>query len=125
MGDELYERAPRWREGLAGVVDVSLMGGFALLRSRGVRPVEAAARLRWLRYIPADAVREQIPSPGQLLLGIRTVDRRTGRRVALWRTLLLLGTAAGGQQIARRLSPPPPEPEQRQNRDSYWRTSTR
>ena len=55
--------------------------------------------------VPAEALREQLGTPGQRLFGVRTVDRRTGERVELWRTLLLTAVAAGGQQLARRLTP--------------------
>jgi hypothetical protein len=56
-------------------------------------------------------VREQLVSPGQRLAGVRTVDRRTGRRVALWRTLVLVGVRTGGQLAAARLAPPVLTPE--------------
>ena len=35
----------------------------------------------------------------------RTVDRRTGRRLALWRTLALIGARAAGAELTRRLEP--------------------
>ena len=41
-------------------------------------------------------LREQLRTPGQVLLGIRTVDRRTGERVALWRTLGRRSNFRGG-----------------------------
>lgn len=119
MAEPPYTKAPRWREGLAGLVDVAIVGGVAWLAARGEAPAQAAARLRWLRLVPADAVREQLRTPGQRLLGIRTVDRRTGERVALWRTLALVGVAAGGQQLARRVAPQAQSEERERDRDSY------
>ena len=113
-------RAPRWRAGLAGLLDVGLVGVVTWLSSRGRGgAAEAASRLRWLRLIPAEALREQLGTPGQRLLGLRTVDRRTGRRVALWRSLALTAVAAGGQQLARRVAPPTPSAEEERQRESY------
>jgi hypothetical protein len=34
---------------------------------------------------------EQLPTPGQRIVGLRTVDARTGQRVELWRTLARAG----------------------------------
>ncbi|MHB8532277.1 MAG: hypothetical protein ACYDC2_06125, partial [Solirubrobacteraceae bacterium] len=79
----------------------------------------AAGRLRFLRMIPAEALREQVRTPGQRLLGLRTVDRRTGERVALWRTLLLTGVAATGQQLTRRVAAPSQTPEQESERARF------
>ena len=50
-------------------------------------------------------MRTQIASPGERLSGVRTVDRRTGRRVALWRTLLLVTVRAAGAELVRRSRP--------------------
>ena len=50
-------------------------------------------------------LREQLRSPGQRLLGTITVDRRTGRRVALWRTLAVAGARAAAAELTRRLEP--------------------
>jgi hypothetical protein len=50
-------------------------------------------------------LREQLRSPGQRLLGTQTVDRRTGRRLALWRTLVVVGSRAAGAEVTRRLQP--------------------
>jgi hypothetical protein len=50
---------------------------------------------------------------------VRTVDRRTGRRVELWRTLVLFGARVGGQLLARRLSPAVQTPEQERQRELF------
>ncbi len=115
----MVNRAPRWREMLAGLLDVSLVGGLLwLVRRQQGGAAAAAERLRWLRYVPADALREQLRTPGQRLLGIRTVDRRTGQRVALWRTLALVGVAGGSQLIVNRLKPPD-TPAQEREREAF------
>jgi hypothetical protein len=43
-------------------------------------------------------------------MGVRTVDRRTGRRIALWRTLTVALVRIATQQLARRLTPRPTGP---------------
>jgi hypothetical protein len=119
MADAPYTKAPRWRGALAGLLDAALVGGFVWMRARGEGPAQAAANMRWLRFVPADAVREQVGTPGQRLLGIRTVDRRTGERVALWRTAALVGTALAAQRLAQQLAPPRPSAEQEAQRRAY------
>ncbi len=110
-------RAGRWRRGAAGALDTALIGAVAWLRARGPGgAAEATRRLRFLRLIPAEALREQLRTPGQRLLGVRTVDRRTGERVALWRTLLLTAVAAGGQQLSRRFAMPDAEQDAQRER---------
>jgi hypothetical protein len=64
-------------------------------------------------------VREQLGSPGQRLLGLRTVDRRTGRRLELWRTLAVLGAALGGRAVMRRVAPSAPTPSQERDRREF------
>jgi len=100
-----YVRAPRWRRTLAGLFDAGLIAGAVALV--GVRRGGPARAGRWLRLVPAEVVREQLGTPGQHLFGVRTVDRRTGRRVSLWRTALLAAFAAAGQALARKLAPQP------------------
>ncbi len=98
------ERAPRWRQTGAALVDMAWLGGlWWLARSRGW--VREGGPLARVLAAPGDILREQLRSPGQRLLGTRTVDRRTGRRVALWRTLVLMGAGTAAQEAARRLAP--------------------
>jgi hypothetical protein len=47
------------------------------------------------------------------------VDRRTGRRVQLWRSVVLLAVGAGGQAGLARLRPPPDTPEQERERERF------
>jgi hypothetical protein len=110
--------APRARRTLAGLIDASTFGLlFALYvrwkwrSGREPGPDHNPAGLeRWLRLLNPvlGVVSEQLGTPGAWIVGLRTVDPRTGRRVALWRTLavVLLGvlTEAG----RRRLTPPVP-----------------
>jgi hypothetical protein len=99
-----HAKAPAWRRTGANLVDIAVFGGlFWLARSRGVaRDGTVVARLMSL---PIDVLREQLRSPGQRLLGTITVDRRTGGRLSLWRTLLLIAVRAGGAELTRRLEP--------------------
>jgi hypothetical protein len=103
---------------LAGAVDVALAGGLAwLLRRRAPGVPDARGVASASRWIPvlgpsSELVREQLGSPGQRMLGIRTVDRRTGARVALWRTLIMTAAAVTGNVLARRnIRGAAPEPE--------------
>jgi hypothetical protein len=96
---------------LADAVDAAILAAAA--RAWRARSVRAPARHRsWgLQGRAADFLAVQLRSPGERLLGIRTVDRRTGRRVALWRTLLLSGSRLGGFLLLRRLVAESPEDE--------------
>jgi hypothetical protein len=111
--------APRSRCALAGLLDIALAGGGAWLWRRSARG--PAGRSRWAPPFGAAAefLREQLGSPGQHLLGLRTVDRRTGRRVELWRSGLLLATGAAGQVIISRFQPPADTPEQERERERF------
>jgi hypothetical protein len=119
-------RAPRSRRVLAGIVDAAVTGGAAWLWRRHVwrRAGWAAAvapRGRWapLARPAGGLLRDQLGTPGQHLLGLRTVDRRTGRRVQLWRSVVLLAVSAGGQAGLARLRPPPDTPEQERERERF------
>src|SRR6185437_11728284 len=96
--------APAWRRTGANLADMAFFGGlFWLARSRGLlREGSAGAGLM---AVPVEVLREQLRSPGQRLLGTRTVDVRTGRRVALWRTIVLIGSRAASAELTRRLEP--------------------
>jgi len=113
------EPAPRWRRMLADALDAAMLAAAA--RAWRGRAVRAGARHQsWgLLGRSADFLGVQLRSPGERLLGIRTVDRRTGRRVALWRTLLLSGCRLGGGLLLRRLVAESPEDE----RQREWFTT--
>src|SRR5947209_5450234 len=91
-------KAPAWRRTGANLADAAFFGAlFWLARSRGLaREGSAGARLM---AVPVEVLREQLRSPGQRLLGTRTVDRRTGTRVALWRTLALGGSRVAAAEL--------------------------
>jgi hypothetical protein len=92
-------QAPRWRAGASTIADMLLVGGgWTLARRRGWLGA-GAGRGRFVVISP-DAIRAQ-------LLGLRTVDARSGHRVALWRTLVLVGVASAGRAIeqAAQLAP--------------------
>ncbi|HTA34875.1 MAG TPA: hypothetical protein VK721_15745 [Solirubrobacteraceae bacterium] len=112
--------APRARRMLAGAIDAALVGGGTWLwRKR--RGGESARAARWMPVLElaAESLRQQLRSPGQLLLGLRTVDRRTGRRLELWRTLVLLGAGVARGVFMRRLAPPRLTPEQERDRSGF------
>jgi hypothetical protein len=102
--------APRSRSAAAVAIDALL--GIALTwgASGGscsamdtARSRASAQAARWMTVIgpSSDLVREQIGSPGQRLLGIRTVDRRTGARVDWWRSLTLAAMSGVGVALSR------------------------
>jgi hypothetical protein len=115
-------RAPRSRRLLSGAIDAAL--GTSLLwllqrRARLAGPRAGELSVGWLLEPASTVVREQLASPGQRLTGLRTVDRRTGRRVAPWRTMVLIAASAGGQWLRRRLAPAAQTPEQERERAAF------
>jgi hypothetical protein len=120
MPRSVIDPAPPWRRMLAGGVDAAIVGG-AVWLSRRQSPGAHERASRWAPLFgpTSELVREQIGSPGQRLLGLRTVDRRTGRRLELWRTLVLLGASVGGRLLVGRLAPAPLTPERQRDRDGF------
>jgi hypothetical protein len=110
--------APRWRRLLAGLADGAILAGATWAARRGPpwaargRPGKALQLLN----PAAELVSQQLGSPGQFLLGLRTVDRRTGERVLVWRSLLAFGLGAGVQMLGRRVFPVE-TPEHRRERE--------
>lgn len=101
--EQAYVRAPRWRETGAGLVDAAAFGGLTwLARRRELIRLDGAVGT--VIGVASVVLREQLRTPGQVLLGIRTVDRRTGERVALWRTLAVAATNFAGRRLAGRLA---------------------
>jgi hypothetical protein len=99
-------QAPRWRSAASAIADTLLVGGgWTLARRRGWLGA-GAGRGRFVVISP-DAIRAQLRTPGQRLLGLRTVDARSGDRVALWRTLVLVGAASAGRAIEQAAQPSP------------------
>ncbi len=95
------ERTPRWRSVLAGALDAGV--GFVLLRAAPGPP--GGRHLKVIQALGPSGVlvRQQLGSPGQRLVGIRTVDERTGARVAAWRSLACMAVTAGAELLAARV----------------------
>ncbi len=107
-------QASRSRRALAGLIDVAIFGAL----TRRVLSHGDRERLRLLSSIASpEALREQLRTPGQRIAGLRTVDRRTGERVALWRSLVLAGASGCGALAMRRVQPSPPTSEQERERE--------
>jgi hypothetical protein len=115
--------ASRRRRAIAKLTDMAIALAITfLLRDRGAGAGPswtADVRVWFARLAPLQAILgEQIGSPGRWLAGVQTVDRRTGRRVAFWRTALIFGSRAATEAAATHLKPEPPapipEPERRQ-----------
>ncbi len=107
------EAAAGWRKGLAGVIDAGIPMAVAYARRRR-RPAhgkgssgggigEAIGGV-----LARSALIERMGSPGQRLMGLRTVDRRTGRPVTLRRATLLTGLGVGVTVARARLRAPSP-----------------
>jgi hypothetical protein len=110
--------APRPRQLLAGLIDATVIAALGWGVRRTGRAGDTQAAMRVLAAA-GQLAREQLRSPGQRLLGLRTVDARTGRRVALWRTLVVVGADSAGEHLARRLAPPAVTPEQERERERF------
>jgi hypothetical protein len=114
-GEAILRPAPRARRLLATALDMIVAGVWIWARrsrssDRAALAAEPSLSSRMLR--PAsELVREQLGSPGERLIGLRTVDRRSGRRVQLWRTLLLVATRAAGAELGTRARRRDPEQE--------------
>jgi hypothetical protein len=112
--------APAVRRMLAGAIDAAIVAGATRLwRHRQGGGNARAARSTGLFEPALQSLRQQLRSPGQRLLGVRTVDRRTGRRLELWRTLVLLGVGVARVTLVRRLAPPKLTPEQERDRRGF------
>jgi len=115
-GPELVP-ATRAQKALGGAVDAAFAVALAAVswwwRSRGAGAADGsqmAGRMRLLALLtPLKAiVDEQLGSPGAWVAGVRTVDERTGKRVALWRTVLIVSARVGMRAAAQRLAKPSP-----------------
>jgi hypothetical protein len=96
------------------LIDAGTLGVLFALYLRSIRrsggdagDTDPVRLQRWLRPLsPAVGVlSEQLGTPGRWIVGLRTVDRRTGRRVALWRSLAVALLGAVTQAVRRRLTP--------------------
>ena len=123
---ELRE-APRWRQGLAGLIDAAIVAGFAFARRRverdphrppALRPQSVARDAIGALWWPA-ALLERFGTPGERMLGVRTVDRRTGHPVALPRTLMLTALAVGARGLRAAVAPSPLTEAQRLEHERF------
>ncbi|HYB23738.1 MAG TPA: hypothetical protein VED41_08070 [Solirubrobacteraceae bacterium] len=109
--DAIPRPAPRALQTLGAAIDMAVSGGVAWLWMRRRRERASAngamssARLAPGSGLALAVLREQLGSPGGWIVGLRTVDSRTGQRVALWRTLAVLGGRALTARLSRRLAP--------------------
>jgi hypothetical protein len=101
MGTDVVP-APRWRRLLAGAIDAAPLIGVAwALRRPGRLGVFAPRGLRLLGSA-AELARTHLRSPGQRLLGLRTVHTRSGGRPSVRRSLALLAVRTAGELLVRR-----------------------
>jgi hypothetical protein len=97
--------APRWRRMLAGAVDAAIGGGVVWLSRRRLSGIDGRTKRLMRLFGPtSEFVHEQLGSPGEWIMGVRTVDSRTGRRVALGRTLVLVLARVVVDEIQRNVS---------------------
>jgi hypothetical protein len=115
--------APRIRQTLAGLIDAGVMAVPAVIQWRRAwrhRDTErpAARPPGWMGMLgPVVAVLgEQVGTPGGWIMSVRTVDRRTGGRIALWRTLTVALVGVATRLLSRRLTPRPTLPSQAEHR---------
>jgi hypothetical protein len=110
--------AARGLRAKAKAIDVTLVGAAVVLyilpswlradpEKRMVAFSQALDKTRhpWQRLLGEGlaVLGEQLPTPGQRIVGLRTVDARTGQRVELWRTLARAGFRGGSGMLVRRL----------------------
>jgi hypothetical protein len=109
-------KAPEWRRGLAGLIDGATTTALQRAGRRLAPTAGDSARTRAINALAAvmghSMLLERIGSPGKRAAGVRTVDRRTGEPVELWRAALLTALATGIRSLRPRLMPP--------SRDDEW-----
>jgi hypothetical protein len=96
------EQASRARRTTAGLIDMAVLGGPQMLLRRRGRGAGSSGREKWLERVLGGGqllLEQQLGTPGERAMGLRTVDRRTGRRVVLWRSVVLVLATAGTQAL--------------------------
>jgi hypothetical protein len=103
------EQAPRGRRTLAGIIDAGVWSApmwIAVRRMRaaedGAAAGERAARAGQAAKFGWAVLGQQLGTPGEWIAGVRTVDRRSGRRLALWRSLAAASLALAAAELTRR-----------------------
>jgi hypothetical protein len=123
-GKEGLERAPFARRLVAGLIDAAVLA-LPLALYRGARARRGDSGLWagagppfWTELLPPvfAVVGEQLGTPGERLTNLRTVDRRTGRRLALWRTLAVALGRLATRQLVRRAVPRPKVPSEEERK---------
>jgi hypothetical protein len=121
--DKRPEPAPRIRQALAGLIDTAVMALPSAIywrrawRARETqRPSTRTPGWRGMLAPVAAVLGEQVGTPGAWILGVRTVDRRTGRRLALWRTLTVALVQVATRLLSQRLTPRPVVPSEDEHR---------
>jgi hypothetical protein len=101
--------APRSRRMLARAIDSIVLGGPPLAYRRSRRPGRGASQddpvERAMNALGplTSMVTEHLGSPGGWLMGLRTVDERTGRRLAWWRLVVVVSAQAGASALGQHL----------------------
>lgn len=121
--DTAIEQVPLARRMLAGLIDAAVVSLPAIrqmrraMRAAGAGGTAAKAP-GWTQALSAvfEIVGEQVGTPGERIMGVRTVDKRTGRRVVLWRSLVLATVRIGARLLGRRLKPRPAVSSQAEHR---------
>jgi hypothetical protein len=121
--------APAWRRMVAGAIDIALHYslGWCVRRLRrlpaGWRDVLQGDEPTWIKFVGPGStlVQEQLGAPGQRMLGIRTVDRRTGARVPAWKSLVLAASSFGAGVFVKRGARAAMSPERVLERQRFMR----
>ncbi len=121
--DTGIEPAPLARRLLAGLIDAAVVSLPVVLQARRTwragRVGGAVARLpRRTSMLPGvlEILGEQVGTPGGWTMGVRTVDKRTGGRLALWRTLVVALVQIGTRLLSQPLNPRPAIPSETEHR---------
>jgi hypothetical protein len=122
------ELASGSRRAAAGSLDAAIIGATLYVRHRvrgprtfADRPKRSPAREAAMTLLGDTALRERVGSPGERLLGVRTVDRRSGEPLALWRVAVLTAAAVAVRLLRMCLMPDPVSDEQRLGNERFAR----
>lgn len=124
--DTGIEPASPGRRVLAGLINAAMMSLPVIRQTRralrAARAGETAAKAQsWTQALPGvlEILAEQVGTPGGWIMRVRTVDKRTGRRLALWRSLVVALVNIGTRLLGRRLNPRPESPSQAEQRQRF------
>jgi hypothetical protein len=107
-----------WQRSVAGIVDGVPLGGSGIYLARRLRAQEASVWRRRITVAAAQAAYIIVPTaifggtPGQLVVGLRVVDAKTGRRPSPQQVILRWALNALPPLVVRMvLTNPPPRDE--------------